>query len=118
MTDDQMKALREAVEDGHLRVSVSVGVGSPVATIGTRELLDLVHAGQRVLSSPRVERARALEEAAAIARAHRDKSPEYGTTLRIWSRACAQIEDAIRARIRSLSPTDGAPADTPKVKTP
>lgn len=43
--------LREAVENGHLRCSVSVGVGSPVATIDTVDLWRLVHAAERSLST-------------------------------------------------------------------
>lgn len=43
-TDDAM--LREAIKNGHHRVSVSVGVNSPVATIETYDLLRLIHAAQ------------------------------------------------------------------------
>lgn len=43
--------LREAIENGHLRCSVSVGVGSPVATIDTVDLWRLVHAAERSLST-------------------------------------------------------------------
>lgn len=107
MTDDQMKALREAVEDGHLRVSVSVGVGSPVATIGTRELLELVHAGQRVLSSPRVEtRRKALEEAAKVAEAFSERLVSVQSTKYPDVKIGSHLElcASIAAAIRSLSP--------------
>jgi MoaA/NifB/PqqE/SkfB family radical SAM enzyme len=48
--------LREAIENGHLRCSVSVGVGSPVATIDTEDLWRLVHAAERSLSTSAAER--------------------------------------------------------------
>lgn len=48
--------LREAIENGHLRCSVSVGVGSPVATIDTEDLWRLVHAAERSLSTSASER--------------------------------------------------------------
>lgn len=48
--------LREAIENGHLRCSVSVGVGSPVATIDTEDLWRLVHAAERSLSASASER--------------------------------------------------------------
>ena len=48
--------LREAIENGHLRCSVSVGVGSPVATIDTEDLWRLVHAAERYASTSSAER--------------------------------------------------------------
>lgn len=38
-----------------------------------------------------------IEECAQVAHAHREKGPWYGTELVVWRRACAQVEDAIRA---------------------
>lgn len=63
-----------------------------------------------LLSSPREERARALEEAAQIA----DIYVAYAPATEDGDEAARKIA----AAIRSLSPTDGAPANPPKVRTP
>lgn len=74
---------------------------------------DLLMASRALLSSPRVERARALEEAAKVAEefaeSHR-KPPHHNDTF--WTAM------NLAKAIRSLSPTDGAPANPPKVRTP
>lgn len=65
----------------------------------TGSWLDAQKMACALLSSPSVESVRreALEEAARVANAHREKGPYYGNDLRVWRKACAQIEDVIRA---------------------
>lgn len=64
----------------------------------TASWVDTQAFARALLSSPRVERARALEEAAKVA-------DEYAQAVDnpIFARACAEN---IASRIRSLSPTD------------
>jgi len=54
-----------------------------------------------------------IEECAEVAHTHREKGPWCGKELVVWRRACAQVEDAIRA----LSKDRGeARNNTPKVR--
>lgn len=78
--------LREAIENGHLRCSVSVGVGSPVATIDTEDLWRLVHAAERSLSTSAA--VRGMREALRAAKTYlmdvsKDRSDAARGTLEI-----------------------------------
>jgi len=70
--------LREAIENGHLRCSVSVGVGSPVATIDTEDLWRLVHAAERSLSTSAAERGMRERAVAAAMNAQLPLNYQWG----------------------------------------
>lgn len=113
--------LREAIENGHLRCSVSVGVGSPVATIDTEDLWRLVHAAERSLSTSAAERGmrEALPNIAELARRMAELAvtgaaqPDIGARVRAGSRVFALsilIEngnfEAIRAALSGIEGED------------